>query len=244
MLLVFHNFFTRNKRLQQHTVRIVVLNLIVLFSTITGVILPYPVVFDAQIKTPPFKRQGLLTKIHDTIHQIGNEQIHYKKATVQVLSAQAAVPSRIGDWGVAKQISEHTWTMQVENDQAVGTAQEILQALNNYRNQHGSGSLSWDAGLSSFAKQRSDLFQNKGSMDSHAGFTDFINNQDGFHKLGFMALGENSSFGYHVLAVHLIEWIYAGDAPHNNNQLNPEWTYVGIGVTGLATDLVFGGRKM
>jgi uncharacterized protein YkwD len=68
-------------------------------------------------------------------------------------------------------------------------------------------------------------------------------NNDGFGKLGFSSLGENSSYGYLLEGVHLIEWVYAGDAPHDNNQLNSEWSHVGIGVNGTATDLIFGGRK-
>jgi hypothetical protein len=43
--------------------------------------------------------------------------------------------------------------------------------------------------------------------------------------------------------VHLIEWVYAGDKPHNDNQLSSKWSAVGIGISGSATDLVFGGSK-
>ena len=218
--------------------------LIFIFSYFTGVILPYPVIQDdIFFKNPTQASRQYLPSTKNIFSQIENERISYKKAKAQVL---AAVKTDTGSsqWGVAKQIGEHTWTINVGNDANVGTAPEILQALNNYRIKHGSGLLSFDQNLLAFAQGRADLFNSRGNTDAHAGFTDLINNQDGFKKLGFMALGENSSIGYHVEAVHLIEWIYAGDAPHDNNQLNPEWTHVGIGVSGLATDLVFGGRKM
>ena len=32
--------------------------------------------------------------------------------------------------------------------------------------------------------------------------------------------------------------MYAGDQPHNDNQLDNRWNYVGIGVDGLATCLI------
>lgn len=145
-------------------------------------------------------------------------------------------------WGVAKQLSEHTWTMKVGDDEKIGTSQEVLDALNNYRERHGSSRLSWDDKLGTYAQERADYFAREGKLDSHAGFSDFISNQDGFVKLGFNRVGENSSYGYRVSGVHLIEWVYAGDGPHNDNQLRTDWTHVGVGISATATDLVFGGR--
>jgi uncharacterized protein YkwD len=147
-------------------------------------------------------------------------------------------------WGVAKQIGEHTWTINVGRDEKTGSAQEIFQALNAYRQKKGRHTLSWDSTLATYAQSRADTFAGMKTTDAHAGFRDLINNQDGFKKLGFMALGENSSYGYHLEGVHLIEWVYAGDAPHDDNQLSTKWSHVGVGVNGTATDLIFGGNKM
>lgn len=209
----------------------------------SGVVLPLPARTDGIV----FSEIGTISNAshpseRNRVFQVRDLTIHHKKAPVQVLAATTV--SQKEEFGVAKQIGEHTWTMKVSSDERVGTAQEILQALNAYRARHGVGQLSWDQGLGGFAQGRADMFHRNGSTDAHAGFSDFMNNQDGFKKSGFMALGENSSYGYHIEAVHLIEWVYAGDAPHNNNQLSADWTHVGIGVAGVATDLVFGGRKM
>jgi len=149
-----------------------------------------------------------------------------------------------GVWGVSQQLDEHTWTIKVGEDAKNGTAQEILSALNMYRQRNGKGTLAWDEKLASYAESRASYFTSKGNLDGHVGFSDYINNQDGFHKLGFLSLGENSSLGYTLEAVHLIEWVYAGDKPHNDNQLSQDWSYIGIGVDGAATDLIFGGKKM
>ncbi len=146
-------------------------------------------------------------------------------------------------FGVSRQIDEHTWTIQVGQDSTTGTSQQILTALNNYRSKKGRSPLSWNATLGSFAQSRASFFVSKGTLDGHAGFMDYINNQDGFHKLGFGSLGENSSYGYTLEATHLIELVYAGDKPHDDNQLSSDWSHVGIGVSGSATDLVFGGKK-
>ncbi|MCS6956594.1 MAG: CAP domain-containing protein, partial [Patescibacteria group bacterium] len=146
------------------------------------------------------------------------------------------------EWGVAKQISEKTWTMKVGFDQKMATPQEIFNALNVYRERHGRNSLQWDERLANFALERAKYFTQIGRLDEHKGFEEYVNNIDNLKKLGFWRVGENSSYGYRLEGVHLIEWVFAGDEPHNNNQLDPEWTHVGIGVDGYQVDIIFGGN--
>lgn len=147
-------------------------------------------------------------------------------------------------WGVAKQIDEVTWTMKIGEDEKMATPQEILEALNEYRKRYNSQILTWDNKLGEYANSRAIYLNSIKSVDGHKGFNNFMENEDGFNKLGFTALGENISFGYKLNGVHTIEWMYAGDKPHNDNQLNNNWNYVGIGVNGLATCLIFGTGKM
>lgn len=149
-----------------------------------------------------------------------------------------------GDWGVAQKIGEHTYTIRVGQDDHMGTAREVVDALNNYRQTQGKGLLAWDDKLGSYAQQRADLFKQIGSTDAHAGFNDFLDNHNGFSELSFNRLGENSYFGGPLFAVHLIEWVFAKSPEHNANQLDAGWSHVGIGVTDTAVDLVFGGGKI
>lgn len=125
-----------------------------------------------------------------------------------------------------------------------GMVLDLFNALNNYRIKNGVNALAWDSKLGDFAQSRASIFNQNGGLDNHAGFLDFINNQDGFHKLGFYKLGENSSWGYNVSAVDLIEQVYTQDSGHKQNELNPSWSHVGIGLSGTSTDFVFGGSKM
>lgn len=162
--------------------------------------------------------------------------------TPTVTPTSTSAPQK--DWGKSRQIGEYTWTIDVPDDERAATAQEIFQALNAYRQKNGKGTLQWDDHLAEFARSRSDLFASQGKTDSHAGFKDYLNNQDGFNKLGYRKIGENSSFGYKVMATHLIENVYGGDKPHDDNQLSGDWTAVGIGVNGLATNLIFAGQKI
>lgn len=146
-------------------------------------------------------------------------------------------------WGVSKQVGEVTWTMKVGEDEKMATPKEIWEALNKYRQRYNSQILNWDTKLADYAQSRAKYLNSIKNVDEHKGFSDFVNNDDGFNKLGFTALGENISYGYKLNGVHIIEWMYAGDKPHNDNQLDNRWNYVGIGVDGLATCLIFGTGK-
>jgi uncharacterized protein YkwD len=134
--------------------------------------------------------------------------------------------------------------MKVGEDEKMATPQEILTALNAYRQRYGSQNLTWDNKLGDYAQTRAKYLNSIKNVDKHEGFTNFVNNEDGFNKLGFTMLGENISYGYKLNGVHTIEWMYAGDEPHNKNQLDNRWNFVGIGVDGLATCLVFATGKM
>ncbi len=120
----------------------------------------------------------------------------------------------------------------------------FLKALNDYRVKNGKSPLSWDAKLADYAKSRADAYSAQGGLDHHAGFQDFINNQDGFKKLGFNSLGENSGYGHAPDPVFIIEEAYGKSSSHNENQLGSQWSHVGVGISGTATNFIFGGSKL
>lgn len=148
------------------------------------------------------------------------------------------------NWGIAKQIDEKTWTMNVGEDQTMANSSEIFEALNSYRQRKGAGFLSWDDRLADFAQRRAEAFFAIKKLDGHSGFESYLRDGENLKGLGFWSLGENSSFGYQMEGVHLIEWIFAADDPHNNNQLDPSWSHVGVGVSGTGVDIIFGKDKM
>lgn len=143
------------------------------------------------------------------------------------------------NWGTSEQIGADKWRLKVGHDDRMATPNEIFEALNNYRQVHGVGRLNWNENLASFAQLRANS-----KVTDHQGFTDFLKNQDGHQKLGFGTLGENLAYcAGPTLGVHVIEWLFAGDKPHNDNQLRAEWDHVGIGVNGYYVDIVFGANK-
>jgi uncharacterized protein YkwD len=129
------------------------------------------------------------------------------------------------------------------NPPRMAGAQELYNELNNYRSRNGRAALSWDGKLGNYAQNRANLYASLGNTDNHAGFnTDLAN---GSHNtLCFFGLGENSGYGGTGSAVDIIDHWYGESSGHNANQLNSQWTHVGIGVNGVATDLVFGGGQI
>jgi len=168
-------------------------------------------------------------------------------APTAIPTKKVRVPTKVvekEEWGVAKQIDEVTWTMKIEDDPRMATPREIVEALNEYRRRKGAQTLVWDDNLARLAEERAAYFDSIKSTDKHEGFKKYMDD-NGFEKLRFTWVGENSSFGYKLEGVHLIEWVFAGDKPHDDNQSNERWSYVGVGVRGLGVDIIFGtGRSL
>jgi uncharacterized protein YkwD len=104
--------------------------------------------------------------------------------------------------------------------------------------------LNWDGNLGSYAQERVAQLVANGGVDDHKGFREYIGNTDNRKRLGFYGLGENASCGFRLTGTHIIEWLFAGDPPHENNQLDPNWSDVGIGISNTCITLIFGYDRM
>jgi uncharacterized protein YkwD len=227
--------------------------LFILWAVSFSLLISYllPPVATTESYTPVYQRTAVKSARAEALREgavvklaFYSQEITAEKYVPTPTKTPTPTPKQDEKYSKSRQIGEYTWTIDVADDDRAGTADEIFKALNEYRKKNGKGELSWSGKLSEFARSRADLFAGQGKTDSHAGFKDFLNNQDGFTKMGFMKIGENSSYGYKVTGVNLIEQVYAGDRPHDDNQLSSDWSHVGIGVNGLATNLVFAGSQM
>ena len=197
-------------------------------------------------KTPPILLQASTTMPSATseLQTIGIKKILLPSQTpIPLPTNKPPIPTTqdVNDWGVAKQIGKHTYTIKVNYDGSMASPQEILSALNAYRQTQGKGTLNWDQRLADYANSRAQTFKSMGTTDAHAGFENFLNNEDGFSKMGFNRLGENSYFGGGLTGTHLIEWVFSQSPGHNANQLD-SWSHVGIGTTDTSVNLNFGGN--
>jgi uncharacterized protein YkwD len=141
------------------------------------------------------------------------------------------------EWGQAVQVSETGYRMKVGFDDVMATPQDTFAALNVYRNTKGKSTLTWDDRLATYATERATYICQNGS-DGHAGFAEYVKNQEGYKTLGFYNLGENMSVHMKMIGTHLIEWIYAADQDHDTNQLD-DWSHVGVGIYDDCSSLIF-----
>lgn len=145
-------------------------------------------------------------------------------------------------WGEAVQVSETGYRLKIAFDDRMTTPNEAFEALNHYRLTKNKSLLLWDDNLAKYAAERATYICKNGS-DGHAGFSEYVENQEGYKTLGFYSLGENMSTHMRFTATHLIEWMYAADAPHDNNQLG-DWSHVGVGIYEDCSALIFANRKI
>jgi len=199
-------------------------------------------------QTKPVSTRKFNKKINRVLidgYVVGKEQ-----APAELLAKLTVIPVTTGainaevagvsndSWGKAKQVSEHTWTMNVGQDEQMASSREVFDALNKYRQVKGKSTLSWDQSLADYSQSRAEKFNNDKKLDEHAGFNSYFN-QDKMKEMGISGVGENSAVGYVLSGTHIIEWIFAGDEPHDNNQLNSSWNVVGVGISGNSVNLIF-----
>jgi peptidoglycan hydrolase-like protein with peptidoglycan-binding domain len=146
------------------------------------------------------------------------------------------------EWGTIRQVGKVEYRGRFGNDPVMATPNEIFIAVNNYRNQNGKGSVSWDDGLAAWAQSRATLFANSG-LDQHAGFEAEV--QSKAKSMGLKGAGEDAAQGGAIAAVHLIEWSFAQDEPHKAVLLHDS-NLLGVGVAsgpqGYGVDLIFGSK--
>ncbi len=152
-------------------------------------------------------------------------------------------PTSIADdkpWGQAWRQDDGSYTLKIQEDAMMSDPRELADAINRYRETKGVSRLEWSDALSAYAQTRAEYIAKNGS-DHHAGFNTFIENEDGYNKLGFNCLGENMSEGFRLSGTHLVEWMYAQSPGHDANQLNSIYNRVGVGISEKISVLIFGG---
>lgn len=225
LLFVYHN--PSSNVLGSHSSQLKILAKSILISP-TTTNLPTPTLAYTPTPTipPPTPTKRIIPKPTPTL--------------VPAMQSEGTNPSQY----TAQKVNDVTWRVSnIQNDDKMANKYEVFNALNAYRTEHGLSFLSWDTKLADFAQGRADTFAKNGSLDAHAGFTNYMNN-GGFDASGFNGLGENSAFiAGPMNGDKIIRSIFGADPSHDGNQLNPSWTHAGIGVNGNAINVNFGKNK-
>ena len=133
----------------------------------------------------------------------------------------------------------------IRPSEQMATPRALYEALNDYRQAHNVRTLIWDNKLANFAQKRASTFVTRGGDDHHKGFEEYLQKQNGFALLGFDDVAENSAYllGSQASGQRIINEYFAQSEEHDINQLEPTFTHVGVGVSGISVDVVFGGQK-
>lgn len=168
----------------------------------------------------------------------------FKPSSIESLSTPSAKLIKKATNSGAKKTAKKDPEEPIPKEINKSFTQELFEALNNYRAKNGQGSLSHDSKLTDFSQTRLQTFISIGNIDDHGPFNAILNS-DGFNLLGFWALAENSSVNSSPKsAQEIIENVFGQSPGHNANQLNSNYSHVGIAANETFTNFVFGGDKM
>ncbi len=175
-------------------------------------------------------------------HQVATPSAKLQSSSPSALVSIPVVTTAPVPWGQTEKIGDHLYRTYVGSDPAMGTPDEILTAINNYRHPHGAQEVHRDDGLCKLAQSRAQQQDKLGNLDEHKGLEDYMKDDNHWRELNITAIGENASYGYVLSGVHLIEWVFDSDVEHRSNQLNPQWNLACAGTSGVTVDIIFGKR--
>lgn len=99
-----------------------------------------------------------------------------------------------------EKVDEHTTVMWLPADDRMSTYDELFTAINNYRRGHGIGEVARSDTLCVIAQKRADEQKALGSIDGHAGFPKYAQEQREFSYLTEVLFGgEQPQSGVHIV---------------------------------------------
>lgn len=142
------------------------------------------------------------------------------------------------DWSVEK-VDEHITKISLPPDPRMSTADELFDAINNYRKAHNVSTLTKNDLLCSIAQNRANEQLANGDLDNHAGFDKYAQNQEEFGRMGEVLFGGvQPQYG-----VHIIEYGWDRSLTgHKEAIQNPVWNHGCGGISGYFAVFIFGAK--
>lgn len=141
----------------------------------------------------------------ETIECVGPDGVHFqtsRKACDDLKtfwSNPNATPVPSGGFRREK-VDEHTTVTWLPPDDRMSTAEELFTAVNNYRRTHGIAEVARNDTLCSIAQKRADEQQALGTIDGHAGFAKYAQEQREFSYLTEVLFGgQQPQSGVHIV---------------------------------------------
>lgn len=140
------------------------------------------------------------------------------------------------EWTVEK-VDEHLTRLQLPADDHMSTADELFEAMNNYRKANNIRSLEKTPGICEIADKRAQEQLANGELDGHSGFDKHVQDQNEFQTMGEVLFGGSQPQS----GVHIVEFGWNRSLTgHKEAIRDPDWHYGCGGIAGYFAVFVFG----
>lgn len=142
------------------------------------------------------------------------------------------------NWTVEK-VDEHLTKVALPPDPRMSSADELFEAMNNYRRAHSVQTLQKSDLLCTIAQNRANEQVANGELDSHAGFEKYAKEQNEFSTMGEVLFGgAQPQYG-----VHIVEYGWNRSLTgHREAIQDPSWQYGCGGVAEYYAVFIFGSK--
>ncbi len=139
-------------------------------------------------------------------------------------------------WTVSK-VNEHETALSLPPDPRMSTADELFDAINQYRKANGISEVQKSDLLCGIAQHRAEEQLANGGLDDHVGFDKYVNDQNEFSTMGEVLFGGNQP----QYGVHIVEFGWARSLTgHREAIRDPNWQFGCGGVAGYYAVFIFG----
>lgn len=172
------------------------------------------------------------------IEKLTTAKNFYQKPEVTEIKSniKIIVPTKTPfNWTVEK-VDEHLTKIALPPDSRMSTADELFEAMNNYRIAHSVQILQKSDLLCSIAQNRASEQVANGGLDGHAGFEKYAEDQQEFSTMGEVLFGgAQPQYG-----VHIVEYGWDRSLTGHKEEIqNPSWQYGCGAVAGYFAVFIF-----
>ena len=165
---------------------------------------------------------------------------YYEKPITSVIQKNIKIEptSAPFNWTVEK-VDDQITKISLPPDPTMSTADELFDAMNNYRKAHSVSTLTKNDLLCSIAQNRANEQFANGDLDNHAGFNKYVQDQDEFSLMGEVLFGGSQP----QYGVHIVEFGWNRSLTgHKEAIQDPDWNHGCGGVAGYFAVFIFASK--
>lgn len=184
---------------------------------------------------------ALLSNKSALYEKISPAKNYYQKPEITELKSNIKIPqpTKAPFYWTVEKVDEHLTKIALPPDPRMSSADELFEAMNNYRKAHNAQILQKSDLLCKVAQNRASEQQANGKLDGHTGFEKYAKDQQEFSVMGEVLFGgAQPQYG-----VHIVEYGWDRSLTgHREAIRNPSWQYGCGGIAGYFAVFIFGSK--